>query len=135
MVRFSSEKTGMSSFNYAMHEFSDFISECGLLDIPMEGGLFTRSNNWEISASSKIDRFLFSPDWADHFGLMTQQRPPHLLLDHFSILLDCGRIIGGKSPFCFENMWLQEAGFMDRVKSWWTSYRSLDLQAILWPAS
>ena len=41
MVRFPSEKTGMSSFNYAMHEFSDFISKCGLMDIPMEGGLFT----------------------------------------------------------------------------------------------
>ena len=45
VVRFLSKKTGMSSFNYAMHEFSDFISECGLMDIPMEGGLFTWSNN------------------------------------------------------------------------------------------
>jgi hypothetical protein len=45
VVCFLSEKTGMLSFNYAMHEFSDFISECGLLDIPMEGGLFTWSNN------------------------------------------------------------------------------------------
>jgi exonuclease III len=97
----------MSSFNYAMHEFSDFISECGLMDIPMEGRLFTWSNNRETSASSRIDRFLFSPDWADHFGLVTQQRLPRLLSDHYPILLDCGRIIGGKSPFRFENMWLR----------------------------
>ena len=53
---------------------------------------------------------------------MTQQRLLRLLSDHYPILLDCGRIIGGKSPFCFENMWLEEDGFVDRVKSWWTSY-------------
>ena len=41
MVRFPSEKSGLMSFNFAMHEFNDFISECGLLDIPLEGGLFT----------------------------------------------------------------------------------------------
>jgi hypothetical protein len=122
VVRFPNEKTGMSSFNYAMHEFSDFISKCGLMDIPMEGGLFTWSNNRETAASSRIDRFLFSPDWADHFVLVTQQRLPRLLSDHYPILLDCGRIIGGKSPFRFENMWLQEDGFVDRVKHWWTSY-------------
>jgi exonuclease III len=99
VVCFPSEKSDISSFNHAMHEFSDIISECGLLDIPLEGSLFTWSNNREISAKSRIDRFLFSPDWADHFGLVNQQRLPRLLSDHFPILLDCGRIMGGKVLF------------------------------------
>jgi exonuclease III len=38
IVRFPREKFGMASFNYAMHEFFDFISDCGLMDIPLEGG-------------------------------------------------------------------------------------------------
>ena len=72
VVRFPSEKSGMASFNSAMHEFNDFISECGLMDIPLEGGLFTWSNNRDVPATSRIDRFLFSPAWADHFGLVNQ---------------------------------------------------------------
>jgi hypothetical protein len=122
VVRFPSEKSGLVSFNSAMHEFNDFISECGLLDIPLEGGLFTWSNNRDVPAMSKIDRFLFSPAWADHFGLINQIRVPRLLSDHFPIRLDCGRIDGGKSPFRFENMWLKVDGFVDRVRGWWDSY-------------
>ena len=116
VVRFPSEKSVMVSFNSTMHEFNDFISECGLMDIYLEGGLFTWSNNRDVSAMSRIDRFLFSPAWVDHFGLVNQHRLPRLLSDHFSIRLDCGRIVGGKSPFWFENMWLKVEGFVDRVR-------------------
>ena len=28
----------------------------------------------------------------------------------------------GKSPFRFENMWLKDEGFVDRVEAWWSSY-------------
>ena len=29
---------------------------------------------------------------------------------------------GGKSFFKFENMWLKEEGFVDKVHSWWSGY-------------
>jgi len=45
-----------------------------------------------------------------------------LCSDHFPILLICGGIQRGKRPFKFENMWLQEEGFVDRVRLWWASY-------------
>ncbi len=122
MVRFPSEKSSMSAFTSSMHDFSDFITEFGLLDNPLEGGRFTWSNNRETMSMSRIDRFLFSPDWADHFGLVTQRRLPQVLSDHFPILLDCGRILGGKRPFHFENVWLKTEGFVDRVRGWWDSY-------------
>uniref|UniRef100_A0A2N9I0X5 Reverse transcriptase zinc-binding domain-containing protein n=1 Tax=Fagus sylvatica TaxID=28930 RepID=A0A2N9I0X5_FAGSY len=98
VVRFPSEKYGLAAFSYAMHDFSDFITEFGLMDIPLEGGMFTWSNNRKISAKSRIDRFLFSLEWADHFGLVNQHRLPRLLFDHFPILLDY------------------------RVRRWWGSY-------------
>ncbi len=46
----------------AMHAFSDFIFDLSLMDIPLEGGLFTWSNNREVAAKSRVDRFLFSPN-------------------------------------------------------------------------
>ena len=30
--------------------------------------------------------------------------------------------MGGKRPFRFENMWLKEEGFVDKVRSWWEAY-------------
>ena len=105
-----------------MHDFSDFIAEFGLLDNPLERGRFTWSNNRETVSMSWIDHFLFSSDWANHFGLVTQRRLPRVLSDYFPILLDCGQILGGKRPFRFENMWLKANGFVDRVRGWWDSY-------------
>uniref|UniRef100_A0A2N9E3N6 Endonuclease/exonuclease/phosphatase domain-containing protein n=1 Tax=Fagus sylvatica TaxID=28930 RepID=A0A2N9E3N6_FAGSY len=101
VVRFPSEKSGVAAFTASMHDFSDFIGEFGLLDTPLEGGRFTL---------------------ADHFGLVIQRRLPRVLSDHFPVLLDCGRVIGGKRPFRFEKMWLKANGFVERVRGWWNSY-------------
>ena len=122
MVRFPSEKSGVSAFTSSMHDFSDFIAKFRLLDNPLEWGRFTWSNNREHVSMSRIDRFLFSSNWADHFGLVTQRRLPQVLSDHFLVLLDCGQIIGGKRPFWFEKMWLNADGFVERVRGWWNSY-------------
>lgn len=53
---------------------------------------------------------------------VSQKRLPHLFSDHFSILLENGRFGGGKKPFCFENMWLKEDGFVEKVGECWRSY-------------
>jgi hypothetical protein len=47
---------------------------------------------------------------------------PRPLSDHFPLLLEVGSMSRGKFPFRFENMWLQEEGFVDRVQGWWSSY-------------
>ncbi|XP_050277756.1 uncharacterized protein LOC126719218 [Quercus robur] len=73
IIRFPSERLGATTSTRAMYEFSDFISLYGLMDILMEGGLYTWSNN---SSASRIDRFLFSSLLADHFTLFAQRRLP-----------------------------------------------------------
>jgi hypothetical protein len=103
-----------------MMEFSDFIFEQDLMDLPLAGGPFTWSNN---QSWSRLDRFLVSPDWEVKFPGSLQKRLPRLCSDHFPILLDCGGVHWGPRPFKFENMWLKAEGFMDRVRIWWESYR------------
>ena len=39
--------------------------------------------------------------------------------DHAPILLVGGNRHNGKCPFKFENMWLKDEGFMEKVRSWW----------------
>ena len=122
VVRFPSERVGSDSFSPAMHEFSDFISFHGLVDLPLSGGNFTWTNNREVSSMSRLDRFLFTSDWAEGFIHICQKRLIRVNSDHFPVLLECGVIRRGRRPFRFENMWLKAEGFGDRVKSWWESY-------------
>ena len=64
VIRFPSERLGAGRFSRCMYDFSDFISLHGLMDIPLEGGLFSWSNS---TSASRIDRFLFFPALVDHF--------------------------------------------------------------------
>ena len=48
IIRFPSERMGAASFTRAMNSFSDFVSLHGLMDIHMEGGLFTWSNSPQL---------------------------------------------------------------------------------------
>jgi exonuclease III len=123
VVRFPSERSGSAGLSTAMMGFSDFITEMGLLDIPLQGGRFTWSNNRTNMSSSRIDRFLISADWDGHFPKISQKRLPRVLSDHFPVLLDCGLFQGGTKPFRFENMWLKADGFVEKVKGWWESYQ------------
>ncbi len=92
VVRFPSEKRGSVNFTAAMYDFSDFISGHGLVDLPLLGGIFTWSNNREVSSMSRLDRFLFSADWNEGITNISQKRMVRLNSDHFPVLLDCGSI-------------------------------------------
>ena len=62
VVRFPSERSGSTSFTASMRDFSHFISQKGLIDIPLQGGDFTWANSREVALKAKLDRFLFSAD-------------------------------------------------------------------------
>jgi hypothetical protein len=119
-IRFPSERSGGRRISSAMREFSDFIFERGLMDLPLTGGLCTWSNS---QSWSRIDRFLVSPDWEARHPEVLQKRLLCLCSDHFPIVLACGGNKGGRKYFKFENMWLKEEGFVDRVRGWWASYQ------------
>uniref|UniRef100_A0A2N9IUI4 Reverse transcriptase domain-containing protein n=1 Tax=Fagus sylvatica TaxID=28930 RepID=A0A2N9IUI4_FAGSY len=114
VVRFPSERVGYDTFSPAMHDFLDFISVHGLVDLPLSGGNFTWTNNREVSSMSRLDRFLFTSDCDEGFVNICQKRLIRLNSDHFPVLLECGVIRRGRRPFRFENMWLKAEGFGDQ---------------------
>ena len=120
VTRFPSERSGEGWQNHAMGEFSDFISELGLMDIPLLGGGYTWSNR---NTWSRLDRFLISPSWEIQYPDSCQKRLTRLCSDHFPIMLDCRGIPGGRRPFRFENMWLKSEGFVELVRQWWSFYQ------------
>ncbi|KAL4644003.1 hypothetical protein ACB092_02G132300 [Castanea dentata] len=119
IIHFPSERLGAASYTRAMCRFSDFISLHGLMDIPLERGLYTWSNT---SSASRIDRFLISPLLVDHFTQFSQKMMSRVLSDHFPILMEGGNQRRAKIPFRFENMWLRVENFVDKVKDWWASH-------------
>ena len=44
-------------------------------------------------------------------------------VDHCPLLVVAGNVKRGRSAFKFENMWLKEEGFVERVRHWWNEYR------------
>ena len=117
VVRFPFEHSGSTSFIAAIREFSNFISEQGFIDIPLQRGSFTWSNSCEVALKARLDRFLFSADWEDKFPSISQRRLSRMLFDHFLIVLEGGSFQRSRRPFRFENMWLKDEGFVEGVRS------------------
>ena len=89
------------------------------LYLPLRGGDFMWSSSGHDPLASRLDHFLVSADWEEFFVDMIQKRMSTLLSDHFPICLETSVSVRGKSPFRFENMWLEFEGFADLIKEWW----------------
>ena len=79
VVWFPYEHLGSVFFPQAMHQFSDFISKHGLIDLPLEGGNFTWSNSREVVPRLRLDRFLVTANWEIKFPFVCQKRLSRLL--------------------------------------------------------
>ncbi|RVX19563.1 hypothetical protein CK203_005041 [Vitis vinifera] len=122
VVRFPSERSREGRLTGSMRRFSEVIEELALKDLPLHGGLFTWSGGLNGLSRSRLDRFLISEDWENHFSGAIQCSLPRPVSDHFPILLDGGGTRRGPIPFRFENMWLKEEGFKELLKGWWQGF-------------
>ena len=67
VIRFPSERLGCTGFLSAMLDFSQFIEDLSLIDLPLEGEQFTSFSGTDNPSMSTIDRALVSTDWEEHF--------------------------------------------------------------------
>lgn len=98
----------------SMTQFSDFINDHELIDLPLVGRKFTWSNNEERATMSRIDRFLLTKDWEDHFLGVIQMALPRLESDHCPIKLFLAPMDWGPKPCRFDNCWLLHKDFIPK---------------------
>ncbi|RVW46009.1 LINE-1 reverse transcriptase-like [Vitis vinifera] len=113
------ERSNQGRLTSAMRRFAQVVDELELIDLPLQGGMLTWSGGRNNQAWARLDRFLVTQGWLDHFNEVVQCRLPRPTSDHFPIVLMGGGIRRGLSPFRFENMWLKVDGFSDLLRGWW----------------
>ncbi|KAK3002002.1 hypothetical protein RJ639_020928 [Escallonia herrerae] len=114
------DRRGYSSRDYssAMVDFSIFVNDAGLLDLPLTGAKYTWTNNERNPIMSRLDRFFITADWENHFKNVAQKALPRVIFDHAPIILDVNSLRKAKTYFKFENMWsMVEFGNMNSRKS------------------
>ena len=94
------------------------IGVIALWTYPLKGASFTWFRDSGSVCMLRIDRTLALMDWVDHFGNVSQRVLPRVVSDHCPLLVVVGNVNKGRSAFKFENMWLKEEGFVERVRQW-----------------
>jgi hypothetical protein len=75
-VRFPNERGAGGGISSAMWDFSEFISEQSLLNLPLMRGRFTWSSNQDNPSMSRLDKFLVSLEWDAQFSSAIQSLLP-----------------------------------------------------------
>ncbi|GKU93781.1 hypothetical protein SLEP1_g7347 [Rubroshorea leprosula] len=119
-IRCKEEKKGKTYDTSDMCKFNNFISETGLLEIPLKGRKFT----WykpDGSAMSKLDRFLLSNELLLCFPDISMRGLSRDISDHCPIVLETCAIDWGPKPFCSLDCWWNHEGFANFIQEKWTN--------------
>jgi hypothetical protein len=103
-----------------MGEFSEFLVDLELIDLPLVGRCFTWFHPNGI-AMSRLDRLLVSPLWCDRWGNPVVRVLDRDVADHCPLILSYNTESWGPKPFRFNNFWLQNKDFRGVVTNAWAS--------------
>ncbi|KAL2253120.1 UNVERIFIED_CONTAM: hypothetical protein Sindi_0106700 [Sesamum indicum] len=101
----------------SIEDFNDMVMDSGLTDAGFEGEPFTWTNKrvWR-----RLDRVLYSQEWADLFNSTRVSHLPRRLSDHHPLLITATRTEDKvPSSFRFQHMWIMHHNFHDMVKQSW----------------
>ncbi|KAK3189602.1 hypothetical protein Dsin_029163 [Dipteronia sinensis] len=138
MVSNASKRRGGEFNKGSGRTFNNFILQAKV-DIPMQGGDFTWSNNRIGGSWARLDRFLMSPIMLSWFPNLMQTGYPRTISNHSAITLGASKLEWGPRPFRIDNAWLEDKELMAEVKKKWVERKNRGssnciLQTKLWVA-
>ena len=119
VVRRVSEKFNSLTITRSMREFDFLIGELELVDPNLNNARFTWSNFRQSPICCRLDRFLFSNEWASGYQCLQQDLDARTVSDHSPVILDSSPPKWGPTPFRFENAWLEHKHFGREFENWW----------------
>ncbi|XP_057425790.1 uncharacterized protein LOC130719169 [Lotus japonicus] len=105
-----------------MTEFNRFIDDLEVMDVPLHGRKFT----WfgpNGQSMSRLDRFLVSDGWTNHWPHCFQSVLVRDISDHCPLLLRSVVQNWGPKPFRVLNCWFQHPSFKKFVLDSWSSFQ------------
>ncbi|GJS39763.1 putative RNA-directed DNA polymerase, eukaryota [Tanacetum coccineum] len=118
VVRSRDESSGCRFDIGEANVFNDFISRVGFFDFPLGGRRFTRFDQ-EGRKSSKLDRFMVSPEFFDFWKDAHVKVLCRSFSDHCPILLKVESLNFGPKPFRVFDKWIGNADFNALVSDSW----------------
>ncbi|XP_026405612.1 uncharacterized protein LOC113300621 [Papaver somniferum] len=98
------EKKNCNKITSSMKNFNEFIIEHDLIDLPLKGARYTWSNGQTNPVMCRLDRFLISPSFEQHYPFVSQLDKARPTSDHIPLVLDISDPSWGPTPFRFEVM-------------------------------
>ena len=118
VVRRVNEKFNSFTNTRSMREFDSLIVEMELIDPNLNNAKFTWSNFRQVPICSRLDRFLFTNEWAEGHQCYKQEVEARAVSDHSPVILDTLPPKWGPIPFRFENAWLEHKQFGRDFEKW-----------------
>ncbi|KAG9440626.1 hypothetical protein H6P81_020791 [Aristolochia fimbriata] len=120
VIRYCSEKSGgRNCLTPSMLQFNELVDELSLIEPALTGAQFTWSNGRSRPILAKLDRFFVSHEWLDMHKDIIGKVLTRSTSDHRPILIETDPESWGPPPFRFEEGWLLEENFKDKMKVWW----------------
>ncbi|GKC33128.1 RNA-directed DNA polymerase, eukaryota [Tanacetum coccineum] len=129
-VRSINERLGSVFNESSARSFDHFISSSGLVDVNLEGYLFTWAHS-SASKMSKLDRFLVTEGILLLYPSLSALCLDRHLSDHRPILLYEVPTDFGPTPFRFYHSWFILDGFDEMVEQAWLSFSFSDSNGMI----
>nr|GEV81005.1 RNA-directed DNA polymerase, eukaryota, reverse transcriptase zinc-binding domain protein [Tanacetum cinerariifolium] len=130
-VRSEHERFGSTFNRQGANAFNNFISSACLIDLPLEGYVFTWAHK-SASKMSKLDRYLILEGVLDLFPHLSALCLDGHLSDHRPILLRETNYDYGPFSFRFFHSWFAMEGFNFFVKTTWKSLNIVEPNGLIW---
>ncbi|KAK8655416.1 hypothetical protein V6N13_107992 [Hibiscus sabdariffa] len=114
-----------------MSSFSDFIEELSLVDLPLNGGWYTWSNFREVSALSRLDMFLISPEILGFCPDLFQCALSKGISDHNPISLSLMKTNWGLHSFKWFDYLGEDKDFVEEVYNACSKMYGIGIESIL----